>query len=98
MGSAAQARAVRNYRKRLKKSGMARFEVVGLDRDRELIRKLARKLADESQEAAEIRASLATRVDEQVREKGAIRAALRRWPIADLNLTREYTEGRKIDL
>jgi hypothetical protein len=98
LGSAAQARAVRNYRKRLKKTGMARFEVVGLDRDRDLIRKLARKLADESKEAAEIRASLATRVDEQVREKGAIWAALRRWPIADLDLTREYTEGRKIDL
>lgn len=98
MGSPAQARAIKNYRKRLKKRGMARFEVIGLNSDRELIRKLARKLAEETQQAAEIRASLAPRVEEELPEKGAIWAALRRWPIADLDLTREFTEGRKIDL
>ena len=36
MGSTAQARALKNYRKRLSKRGMARFEVLGLDSDREL--------------------------------------------------------------
>jgi hypothetical protein len=100
VGSAAQARAVRNYRKRLKKTGMARFEVVGLDRDRELIRKLARKLADESQEAAEIRARLAQGIDEESKGKGAIWAALRRSPLvgAGVKIKREFTTGRKIDL
>ena len=98
MGSTAQARAIQNYRKRLKDRGAARFEVIGLSRDRELIRKLARKLSEEDQAAEEIRADLSRRVDETPREKGAIWAALRRWPIADLDLTREYTEGREIDL
>ncbi len=51
MGSAAQTRALKNYRKRLGKRGMARFEVLGLDGDRELVRTLARRLAENGAEA-----------------------------------------------
>jgi hypothetical protein len=98
MGTTAQARAVKNYRKRLNKRGMARFEVVGLSSDRELIRKLARKLAEESRQADEIRASMESTIAEHPQKTGGVLAALRRWPIADLELTRPYTEGRKIDL
>ena len=36
MGNTAQKRALRNYRTRLVKRGMARFEVLGLDADRDL--------------------------------------------------------------
>jgi hypothetical protein len=36
-----QKRALKSYRKRLTWRGMARFEVLGLDADRELIRSLA---------------------------------------------------------
>lgn len=99
MGSAAQAQAVRNYRKRLKKRGVARFEVIGLSSDRELIRKLARKLAEDPA-AAEIRAELRQQVDQEPREKGAIWAALRRSPLvgAGVKIKREFTTGRKIDL
>ena len=46
MGNTAQKRALRNYRSRLVKRGMARFEVLGLDADRELIRSLAKRLAE----------------------------------------------------
>jgi hypothetical protein len=100
MGSAAQARAVKNYRKRLKKSGMARFEVVGLEGDRDLIRKLARKLAEESQEAARMRDDLSQRVVADLGKKGAIWAALRSSPLvgAGVKIKREFTTGRKIDL
>ena len=100
MGSAAQARAIQNYRKRLKDRGSARFEVIGLSRDRELIRKLARKLAEEGQAAEEIRADLSRRVDEKPREKGTIWAALRQSPLvgAGVKLERPFTTGRKIDL
>jgi len=35
-----QKRALKNYRKRLNRRGMARFEVLGLDAGRELIRSL----------------------------------------------------------
>lgn len=97
MGSAAQAQAVKNYRKRLKKRGVARFEVIGLGSDRELIRKLARKLAEDPK-AHEIRAAVEQKISDAPPEKGGVWAALRRWPIADLDLKREYTEGRKIDL
>ena len=52
MGTTSQARALTNYRKRLSKRGMARFEVLGLDSDRELVRALARRLAENDAEAA----------------------------------------------
>jgi hypothetical protein len=42
MSSAAQKRAIQNYRLRLKKRGAARFEVLGLKADRDLIRSLAK--------------------------------------------------------
>jgi len=42
MSDTAQKRALRNYRSRLKKRGIARFEVLGLDADRDLIRSVAR--------------------------------------------------------
>lgn len=98
MGTTAQARAVKNYRKRLSKRGMARFEVMGLDSDRELIRAFARRLAEDDPEAAKIRASVRDKVASDTRKKGGIYAALRRWPIADLNLERPFVEPRKIEL
>jgi hypothetical protein len=99
MGSAAQTRAIENYRERLKKRGMARFEVLGLSRDRELIRTLARKLAEDPK-GSEIRAAVEREVTEKPREKGGILEALRRSPLVgvELNLKREFTTGRKIDL
>ncbi|HWE87414.1 MAG TPA: hypothetical protein VG267_20880 [Terracidiphilus sp.] len=99
MGSAAQAQAVKNYRKRLKKRGVARFEVVGLQSDRELIRKLARKLAEDPK-GDEIRAAVEQKISEAPPEKGEIWAALRRSPLvgAGVKLKREFTTGRKIDL
>jgi len=48
MSDTSQKRALNNYRKRLNQRGMARFEVLGLDTDRELIRSLARRLAETS--------------------------------------------------
>lgn len=99
MGSTAQTRALKNFRKRLHQRGMARFEVLGLSTDREMIRTLARRLADNSPEAAEIRASM-RQVTTQPLRKGGILAALRRSPLvgADLNLTRPRIEGRKVNL
>ena len=99
MGSTSQTRALKNYRKRLNRSGMARFEVLGLSTDRELIRSLARRLADRSPEAEGIRASIHHLAAPTVK-KGGILAALRRSPLvgADLNLRRPRIEGRKVSL
>ncbi len=98
MGTASQARAVKNYRKRLRQRGMARFEVMGLKKDRELVRAFARMLAEDTPEAVEMRVSVGGKVAADDRRKGGVLAALRRWPLAELNLTRDYTEGREIDL
>lgn len=98
MGTASQARALKNYRKRLSRRGMARFEVLGLDTDRELVRAFARRLAENDLEAAEIRATVRDKVAPDARKKGGILAMLRSWPIADLKLERPFVKPRKIDL
>jgi hypothetical protein len=92
-------RALKNYRKRLNQRGMARFEVLGLSTDRELIRSLARMLAENDAEAAKIRASL-RHISEEPVKKGGILAALRRSPLvgADLNLVRPRIDVRRVDI
>ncbi len=98
MGSTSQARAVENYRKRLSRRGMARFEILGLDSDRDLVRTLARRLAENGPEAEELRAAVREKIAPGARKKGGVYEALRRWPIADLNLERPFVKPRKIDL
>ena len=100
MGNTAQKRALRNYRTRLTKRGMARFEVLGLNADRDLIRSLAKRLAEDDPDAARIRASLSQTMTGEPPKKGGILAALRRSPLvgADLNFTRPRETGRKVDL
>jgi hypothetical protein len=100
MGDTAQKKALRNYRTRLVKRGMARFEVLGLDADRELIRSLAKRLAEDNPEALRIRATVCQTIASEPPRKGGILAALRRSPLvgADLNVVRSHTSGRKVDL
>ena len=70
MNATPQKRALKNYRKRLAQRGLARFEVLGLDTDRELIRSLARRLADESADGARIRATVRRTVEDLVEAFG----------------------------
>jgi outer membrane protein TolC len=100
MGNTAQKRALRNYRTRLAKRGMARFEVLGLDADRDLIRSLAKRLAEDDSDAARIRAAVSQTIGGKPPTKGGILAALRRSPLveADLDLARSHEAGRKVDL
>jgi hypothetical protein len=95
-----QKRAIQNYRSRLSERGLARFEVLGLDGDRDLIRSLARRLAEGGPEAARIRAAVTQTISGEPPRTGGILAALRRSPLvgADLDLSRPYVEGRKVDL
>ena len=95
MGSTSQARAVENYRKRLSRRGMARFEVLALKKDRELIREVARKLAESTPEAEKMRASMRQTIAEKPGEKGGILEILRSWPLAELNLTRPFEEDER---
>ena len=100
MSTTPQKRALKNYRKRLNQRGMARFEVLGRDADRELIRSLARRLAGDDPDSARIRASLRLSISGEPPKKGGILNALRRSPLvgADLDLNRPVTPGRKVDL
>lgn len=98
MSNMAQKRAIKNYRSRLKKKGVARFEVLGLESDRDLIRSLAKKLAQDDQEATRIRSELMRTVWDAPAQ-GGILAALRRSPLvgADLMMDRPAVTGRKVD-
>ncbi len=95
----AQRKAIQNYRDRLTQQGIARFEVQALQADRELIRRLARRLADGGQEAERARAVIEQIVSGEAAPGGVLKA-LRRSPLvgADLGLTRGREEGRAVDL
>lgn len=100
MTDTAQERALRNHRKRLRERGMARFDVLGLDVDRKLIRSLARRLAADDPAAGSIRATLSRALAPEESARGGILAGLRRSPLVgvDLDVTRERTRGRKVVL
>jgi hypothetical protein len=99
MSNSAQKRAIKNYRSRLQKRGLARFEVLGLEADRFLIRSLAKRLAQDDPEASRIRSEVMRSVSD-IPKKGGILAALRRSPLvgADLNMERSIEAGRKVNL
>lgn len=100
MANAAQKRATRNYRARLTQRGFTRFEVTALECDRNLIRTLARRLAEDGTAAERVRAAVKTAVAGEPPKPGGILAALRRSPLvgAELDLTRPREEGREVEL
>jgi hypothetical protein len=100
MNDSAQKRALRNYRTRLLKRGMARFEILCLKTDRDLIRSLAKRLAEDDPDAERIRAMVSRTTGGEPPRKGGILAALRGSPLvgADLDLTRSHEPGRKVDV
>jgi hypothetical protein len=79
---------------------MARFEVLGLDADRDLIRSLAKRLSEDGPDAARIRAAVSRTIAGEPPKKGGILAALRRSPLvgAELNLARSHQSGRKVNV
>lgn len=98
--SSSQARAIQNYRARLSDRGLARFEVLGRDADRDLIRLLARRLAENGPESVRLRAAVNDTINGEPPKKGGILAALRRSPLvgAEIEIARRREEGREIDL
>jgi hypothetical protein len=100
MSSTAQKHAIKNYRNRLAKRGLARFEVVALDADRELIRSLAKRLAEKNSDARRIRTALRRTISGRSGKRGGILDALRRSPLvgANVDIKRAVTHGRRVDL
>jgi hypothetical protein len=82
-------------------AGVGRFEVVGLEADRELIRALAIRLTEDDPEAGRIRLEVGRRVSAlPAARKGGVLAALRRSPLvgAEVEMDRPLDRGRLIDL
>jgi len=96
---ASQKRALASHRQRLAERGLARYEVRGLPRDKELIRGLAKRLAKNDAAAARLRRELSGSEDTKPRRGGSIEW-IRSSPLvgADLNLEREVVELRDLDL
>jgi hypothetical protein len=94
-----QKRAIARRRGQFGARAIVRYEVWGLRKDRELIRKVAKKLGRGGAEAAYLRREIECAVGTE-RQRGGLWGALRRSPFvgADLNLEREFTTGRDIDL
>jgi hypothetical protein len=80
--------------------GLSRFDVLGRDVDRDLIRSLARRLAEDGPEASRLRDAVRQTMAGEPPKKGSIVAALRRSPLvgADLDVTRPPGEGRNVDI
>jgi len=95
-----QKRAVDNYRARLAKRGLARFEVLGREADRDLIRLVARQLAEGGAEASRLRVAVSQSIFGERPKTGGILAALRRSPLvgADLEIKRPREEGRDVGI
>ena len=100
MSTAAQQRATRNYRARLAQRGLKRFEMMALESDRELLRALARRLAEDGPEADRARTEVRALVAGNPPKPGRILEVPRCSPLvgADLDFSRPRVEGRRIDL
>lgn len=100
MSTAAQRRAIKNYRERLARRGIERIEAAALETDRSLIRALGGKLVEDGPKAERLRAAVKALIADEPPMRGGILAALRRSPLvgADIDLSRPGIEGRRIDL
>lgn len=100
MSKSSQQRAIANYRNRLAEKGLVRFEVTGRDSDRELVRTVARRLAEGGPDSDRLRAAVKQNVSGEPPRKGGILKALLASPLvgSDLDLTRAREEGRTVDI
>jgi hypothetical protein len=96
----ARSKATRSYRTRLAEKGMARFEVIGRSEDRDLLRSLARRLAEEGPAVEAVRWAISTALRPPPARKGGILAALRASPLvgADVPFERDDDLGREAGL
>jgi hypothetical protein len=91
MANSAQRRAATGYRQRLAARGLTRYEPRGLEENKELIRKLANRLAGSGPEVARLQMELKSAIGEEPPSGRQPSEALRRSPLvgAELDLERE---------
>jgi hypothetical protein len=92
-----QYRAVIKNRQALRERDMARFEVRALERDKKLIREIAKRLAADDKAAQELRAELAKQTPDDD-EPGAFWRQLRASPLvgSGIKIRRDKVRLRKI--
>ena len=100
MSKSPQRRAIDNYRSRLTERGLARFEVLGRDEDRELIRSVAKRLAEGGADSDRLRVVVDQSLSGEPPSKGGILKALLASPLigSELDLIRPRGDGRTVDL
>jgi hypothetical protein len=71
-----------------------------LEQDKQLVRRLAQRLAANDAKAEQLRADITKEISTGASRKGGIYAALRRSPAvgADLDLSREVVPEREVEL
>lgn len=96
----AQYRAVVKNRRSMRARGLSRFEVRGLAGDKELVRSLAKRLAQADPEAQRLRTELVKAVASEGEGRGGVWRWLRASPLvgSGIDLEREFVHPRKIDL
>jgi len=79
---------------------MSRFEVRGLERDKSLLKDLAKRLAVDDKAAKALRSDLNQRLEPPSDERGSVWQWLRSSPLVgfDWFIEREFSTGRKVDL
>jgi hypothetical protein len=100
MDNTSQQRALRNYRTRLAERGLARFEVLGRDADRDLIRSLARRLAEDGPDSIQLRRTVSGAVAPMPPSRGRVLASLRQSPLvgSGIEIAKTRHPGRDVDL
>lgn len=73
-----QKRAILNYWRHFGERGVARFEVLGRDANRDLIRSIARRFAEDTPEASELRATMSKSIAVEPPKKATLATYLRR--------------------
>lgn len=94
------ARRAKNNRNYHINCSMIQFKVVALEADEDLMRCFAEHLIDGGPDVDRIKSTAYQNIGNYLPEKDRILKALRRLPFdeIDLNLSRPYSNGRKIDL
>jgi transposase len=100
MTNPSQKRALKSYRNRLQSLGIARFEVLGLEIDRDLIRSLAKQLTQNDSEARRLRSEIKRNLSGDSRRRGGLLAVLQLPALEglELEITRPLDPGRDVTL
>ncbi len=95
--SIAQKRAVESYRHRQRRRGLLRLEVQAPEADAPLLRRLARVLRENSEDASQLRRVLRRALAPEAPD-GTLKELLEAAPLEGVDLSRRRDFGREVEL